>query len=187
MSDSLHDRGQAMENRFFKQNDQELLAKLRDEMAAEDQRKALAHASGLTDEAALDALISNNVSPENVTALSLVPLIAVAWADHKMDDPGEVDAILKAAGEAGVESGSASYSLLQSWLKEEPGDELLEAWKSYVSALKSTLESAAFSQLGNSIMHRAETVANAAGGFLGLGKTSEVERQVLDDLNKVFS
>lgn len=186
MSDSLHERGKAMENSFFLQQDKELLKKLKAEMEASDQREALAKASGLTDEGALNALINNNVSPENVTALSLVPLVAVAWADKKMED-AEVTAILSAAAEAGVNEGSASYQLLEGWLKKQPGDELLEAWKSYVNALKSSLESAAFSQLGNSIMHRAENVANAAGGFLGLGKTSDVERQILDDLNKVFS
>lgn len=186
MSDSLHERGKAMENSFFLQQDKELLEKLRAEMDAADKRDALAKASGLTDEGALNALIDNNVSPENVTALSLVPLVAVAWADKKMED-AEVSAILSAASEAGVNEGSASYQLLESWLRKQPGSELLEAWKSYVNALKSTLESAAFSQLGNSIMSRAENVANSAGGFLGLGKTSDVERQVLDDLNKVFS
>ena len=186
MSDSLHDRGKAMENSFFRQQDQELLQKLRDEMAASDKREALSRASGMVDEVALDALISNNVSPESVTALALVPLVAIAWADKKMES-AEVDAILKAASEAGITEGSASYQVLQNWLKEHPGDELLQAWKGYVNALKSSLESAAFSQLGNSIMLRAETVANAAGGFLGLGKTSDVERQILEDLNKVFS
>lgn len=186
MSDSLHDRGKAMENSFFRQQDQDLLQKLRDEMAASDKREALSKASGLVDEAALEALVNHNVSPENLTALSLVPLISVAWADKKME-ASEVEAILKAAAEAGVADGTAGFQLLQGWLKEQPGDELLDAWKSYVNALKSTLESAAFSQLGNSIMLRAENVANAAGGFLGLGKTSDVERQVLEDLNKVFS
>lgn len=186
MSDSLHDRGKAMENQFFRSQDQHLLEQLREEMAATEKREALSHASGLTDEGALDALIKNNVSPENVVALSLVPLVAVAWADDKMED-SEVAAILKAAGEAGVGEGTAGFGLLQSWLSSKPGDDLLEAWKSYVVALKSSLDSPAFSQLGNSIMRRAESVANSAGGFLGIGSTSEVERQVLEELNKVFA
>ena len=80
MSDSLRDRGKAMEDVFFKAKDQELLAKLRSEMASDENLKALSAATGITDEKTLDALASSEVTPESATAISLIPLVAVAWA-----------------------------------------------------------------------------------------------------------
>lgn len=185
MSDSLRDRGKAMEDVFFKAKDQELLAKLRSEMASDENLKALSAATGITDEKTLDALASSEVTPESATAISLIPLVAVAWADNEMAD-AEVDAIMKAAVEANVSEGSASYDLLKSWLQTKPPVGLLQAWKHYVNSLKSSLEPAAFGQIQASVMKRATDVAKSAGGFLGLVTISEVEQTVLDDLNKVF-
>jgi len=185
MSDSLRDRGKAMEEVFFMEKDQELLAKLRSEMASEKKLEALSAASGITDEATLDALASNEVSPESLTAVAMIPLVAVAWADNQMED-AESTAILKAAVEANVNEGTASYDLLKSWLQKKPPVGLLQAWKHYVSSLKSSLEPAAYAQLKTAVLKRATDVAKSAGGFMGLAKISEVEQTVLDDLTKVF-
>ena len=50
MSDSLSERGQALEGAFFQQKDRELLQRLREECAAEDKRVALSRSSGITDD-----------------------------------------------------------------------------------------------------------------------------------------
>jgi hypothetical protein len=186
MSDSLHDRGKAIEDQFFAEQDKKLLNKIRAEMAAKESREALEHASGISDVTVLDALVSIDITPESLTSVALIPLVAVAWSDNKMEN-SEKKAILEAAKIAGIAPGSASYATLESWLNTRPEPKLLEAWKAYVHSLKSALETVAYNQLKASVLGRAEDVAKSAGGLLGLGnKISRSEEKVLEELSKAF-
>ena len=186
MDDSLKGRGKAMEDLFFNQQDQQLLDKMRAELASDEARSALQSASGIEDPAVLDALESAGITPESLTSVALIPLVTVAWADRKMES-GEKAAILQAAESAGISPGSVSYKTMELWLSSKPSDELLKTWKSYIAAIKPNLEPAAFSQLKTSIVGRAKDVAESAGGFLGLGgKVSNAEQEVLDDLAATF-
>jgi hypothetical protein len=182
MSDSLNDRGKAIEDVFFNARDQDLIQKLKQEMAASEAREAMTLASGIDDDAVLDSLISCGITPESMASVALIPLVAVAWADNKMED-NEKEAILKAANEAGVAEGSASFQSIAAWLDNRPDASLTEAWKDYMTALNESIDPVAFNQLKALVMRRAENVAEAAGGFLGLGnKVSDAERKVIDDL-----
>ena len=186
MEDSLHERGRAIEDLFFKQCDDKLLENLRKEATRKEIYEAFQHVSGIADHAALDALIEAGITPESLHSLALVPLIMVAWADKTMDPP-EKAAILEAAEGAGVRPGSASYASMESWLRKKPTSDLFDAWKAYILALKPTLESAAYTQLKHSILGQAEKVAESAGGILGLGnKVSQEERKVLNELAAAF-
>ncbi len=186
MEDSIHERGKAIENLFFAEADKKLLEKLRARMEGEESRKALAAASGIQDQAVLDTFLAHQVTPESLTSVGLIPLVAVAWADGVMED-SERNAILQAADIAGIKMGTPSYETLEKWLQTKPQPELLNSWKAYVATMKANLDPAAMSQLKNSVLERAESVAKAAGGFLGLGnKVSDSERKVLDELNKAF-
>lgn len=182
MSDPLHDRGQAIEDVFFAARDQDLVQKLKQEMAASEAREAMTIASGISDAALLDNLIDCGITPESMASVALIPLVAVAWADNKMED-NEKAAILKAANQAGVVEGSASYQAIEAWLDNRPDASLIDAWKNYMGALNESLDPVAFNQLKALVMRRAEIIAESAGGFLGLGnKVSDAERKVLDGL-----
>ena len=185
--DDLNSLGNTMADRFFKERDKELLEKLKQEVSGDDSRDALAAASGIKDASALDSLIASGISPDTIAAVSLIPLVAVAWADKKLEAK-ERDAILNSATEAGISAGSASYSILEKWLSEQPDDQLLASWTDYVGAMKSELDAGAVTQLKTSIVSRAQSVAEAAGGFLGLGnKVSDSERGVLTKLESAFA
>ena len=188
MSDNfLGDRRQALEDSFFHQRDQELLARLK-EAAAGTQvlRSELAAATGVDDDTFLDKLVDLGVQPEMALALSLVPLVQVAWADGKIQE-GERKAILSAARDAGIEETTSSYVLLQGWLENAPGDELEATWRSYVEALIETLSASERRNFCEAALNRARAVAAVAGGVLGLGnKISASEKRVLDGLAKAF-
>ena len=141
MSDFIQERGKALENQFFRAKDQHLLDQIRQEMQDEDSRKALAAASGIQEEGVLAELVENHVSAESLTSVSLIPLVAVAWADHTME-ANERRTILTAATSAGIEPGSVAYQLVESWLEEQPAAELFEAWKHYIAALRQTVDGA---------------------------------------------
>lgn len=184
--DELHQRGQALENLFFKQKDKELLEKMRANLASQEGRNALTSVTGISDAGTLDALTAVGISAESIASVSLIPLVVVAWSDGAIQD-NERKAILDAANAAGVTSGSPGYQLLDGWLQEKPADDLLDSWKAYVSALKTTLDETAYGQIKTSILSRAKDVAEAAGGFLGLGnKVSDSEESVIAELESAL-
>ena len=117
---TLNDRKNALEREFFSRQDQAAIDKLRAQNAAKAQRTALKEAAGISNDAVLDAIENAGINAESLAALSLIPLIAVAWADGEMDD-GEREAIQKAASESGA-SESVSH-LLEGWLERSPRQE----------------------------------------------------------------
>ena len=181
-SDFLGDRRRALEDSFFALQDRQLLDRLREEVKKED----LAKASGITDDRVLDTMVEAGFAANAVAALSLAPLVAVAWADGKLDDP-EREALLRASSEEGLVSGSPAHELFECWLKSAPGDELVRAWKSFVAAASEGLGEAAAQSFRAEILGRARKVAQAAGGMLGVGSISAAEQQVLKDLESAFS
>ncbi|UCE83904.1 MAG: hypothetical protein JSV47_05160, partial [Deltaproteobacteria bacterium] len=113
-----------LESEFYAKEDERLLEKLR----KREKREALRELVQVEDDAFLERLIELGISPETVLALTLVPLIAVVWADGKLEDR-EREAIIKAAEENGISEGTAEYQLLETWLSRQPGRELFESWK----------------------------------------------------------
>lgn len=182
---TLNDRKNALEREFFSRQDQAAIDKLRAQNAAKAQRTALKEAAGISNDAVLDAIENAGINAESLAALSLIPLIAVAWADGEMDD-GEREAIQKAASESGA-SESVSH-LLEGWLSAPPAQNLLDSWKAYIGELKATLDPAARTALRDQLIGGAREVAEAAGGFLGFGnKVSKEEAAVLDELAACFN
>lgn len=185
--EELHSRGESLAESFFAKRDRELMEKLREELSDEKNRAALKAASGIEDDTVLQGLIDNGITPHTLTAVSLIPLVAVAWADREMAT-AEKEAILKAASDAGVTSDSGAYSVVESWLQARPEEDLLDAWKTYIASVKNKLDPAATVQLKQSVINRSTDVAKSAGGYLGLvAKISAAEQSVLDELEAAFA
>lgn len=181
----LGDRRAALEDAFFKKEEEKKLAAYRDKLNRTTQRDQLMRASGMTDEAVLDHLIDLGVTGETAVALALVPLIHVALADGKLDDQEE-KAILEAARAKGVETGSPTHEMLASWLASPDASRLFDAWKSYIGALAAQLSADELGQLETQVCEFADAVARAAGGFLGIGKVSAAEEKALAEIHAVF-
>lgn len=180
-TDALRERGDSLEDAFFRNMDRKLIDELRAKKEREQQLDELAAASGIAHRDVLGALLDAGMHGEALVAAGLVPLIEVAWSDHAMD-AAERDAIMQAARDAGVTRGSTAAELLSAWLERRPGAELLEAWKGYAAALVAELDEADAAAVRGDIMSRAQAVAEAAGGFLGLGSVSREERRMLAEL-----
>jgi hypothetical protein len=182
---ALEERGKALEDEFFYKEDQKRLAQMKEKLDAQQSREELKKVSGMSDDAVLDKLIGLGLRSNTIAALSLVPLISVAWADGTIQD-NERDAILQAASGKGLEKGSQGIELLETWLAKKPDDSLFEAWTAYIRALCAQLTDEQTRLLRNQILGFAKLVANVAGGILGIAKVSGSEEKVLEKIDAAF-
>src|SRR5262245_46461587 len=160
---------------------------MRDRAKQQERRAAMREVVRVNDDALIDHLIELGLEPETVLALQLVPLAAIAWADGQIE-PGERDAVLKASAAQGVPPDSVAGQMLERWLMQRPGAELVEAWKRQMRALWPSLSPKERDEIRSSAIERARSVAEAAGGFLGLtSRISPEEKAVLDDLAQVLA
>ena len=178
-------RAQALEDEFFRRVDQELIVKLQEQYQLERDEDALAIASGIVDRKLLDALLAAGITPKTLVAFALFPAVYVAWSDGHVE-LAEKKAILQAAHATGIAEGTPAHKLLECWIREKPSAELFKAWKDFIYAARPTLSVAGFRDLHHSAMKRADAIAEAAGGFLGVGSISAKERAALEELEAVF-
>jgi hypothetical protein len=181
----LGDRGRALEDEFFRKEDQRLMTRLRELRDRTASREALAKASGIKNEAVLDKLLELGVRPETVAALALVPLAEVAWADGSLDER-ERRLVLERAEKSGIAPGSSDYALLESWLERRPEPKLLSAWTQMVRGLREHLTPEQVEALRAGLIERAQAIAGASGGFLGVGKVSGAEADMIRQLESAF-
>jgi hypothetical protein len=182
--DIFGDRRKALEDAFFRERDQLLLEKLRLEMETLEENRHLAHVSGILDDKVLTNLVKAGVRAETLAAVTLIPLVEVAWADGSVSDD-EREAVLKAASENGVQEGSASQQLLNHWLKDRPDVRIIAAWKEYVGALAKAMPADSMHALRERLIGRMRSVAEATWGFMGLGrKISKVEQAAIEEFER---
>ena len=184
---SLEERGRALENQFFDQENKKHLEALKKKQnePAKITRDDLRRATNMPNDAVLDKLLELGMTPQTLAALALVPLIEVAWADGEIQE-NERTAILRGAHGKGLEQGTPGYDLLQDWLTRKPKPELFETWHAYIKALLSQLNEEQNRLMKNQIVGFAKMVAASAGGFLGIGKVSSSEEKVLARIESAF-
>lgn len=183
--DAFKERERALEEEFFRRVDNKLLADLKQKLAAEAERQRWEATLGADDKELIQEMVGLGISAEAAAAMSLVPLVAVAWADGKLDKK-ERPAILKAAHERGITEDSPAAELLEHWLNDKPTEELTAAWKHYVTAITKQLGHDRRAALRKATMERARSVAKASGGTLGFNSISVSEEKVLSDLEQAF-
>ncbi len=186
IDDTLRKRRKAFEEEFFKREQERLREALRHKHEIAHVKEELKAVTGIDDDAILDRLAELGVHADTLAAIALVPLVEVAWADGKLDAP-EKEAVLSAARELGIDPRHPAYELFSGWMVHRPQARMLDAWTAYVQGLASQLDEAERAALRDKLMGRARAVAEAAGGFLGLGnKVSPEEEAALGMLENAF-
>ncbi len=186
MKHTMEQRRHTLEEAFFQQEDAKLISRLKDLREREDKRRALAEASGIQNPDLLDKLIALNMQPETVAALSLIPLIEVAWADGEVEEV-ERSAMLQAIEARGEKLNPLQHELFERWLQRKPAPDLFAAWEHYAAEVLKQLPPAQRQSIRQDLLARARLVAEAAGGFLGFGKVSDEEEAVLRRIVKTLT
>jgi len=187
MSDSvLANRRAGLEEAFFARHNEELRQKLLEADTEQFRKDALKAATGIVDEAVIARLMQLDISTQTLAALTLVPMVLVAWADGTISAE-ERRAILAGAAKEGLQPGSPGLALLEAWLHARPEATLFEAWKDYVHSLTQHLDPAERRTLEASVLAQAHAVASATGSFLGLtSPISTSENATMRQLAQAF-
>lgn len=180
---TLETRGRALQDAFFRRE-----ADAYREQLLERQRQGRgelpASAEG-ADPALVERLAALGIRADTLAALTLIPLVEVAWADGQMD-ASEKRAILVGAESSGLAPDSPGFGLLRVWLDRRPEPDLMDLWRAYIEAVCGALSVEARTRLRDAIVGRARDVAASAGGILGVGAISRAEERMLSDLESAF-
>lgn len=185
-SDSLHERGNALENHFFSNLDAKLLEELKIKQERDDLVAEFARISGIKDMSVLKAIVDLGVTTQTFSALRVFPLVAVAWADGTLDDAerGTVNSI---AATHFLADHCPSGKLLEKWLSEKPTPSMFDAWESYAKAIVATLPAHDAAELKKAILDEIQTVATSSGGLLGWAAVSSGESKVLKQIEAALT
>ena len=181
----LEERRNALENEFFHKEDQKKIGDLKLDLQESTTKDDLRKVSGMTDDAVLDRLVALGLTGKTVAALSLAPLVWVAWADGVIQDNERV-AIMNAARGKGLEEDTPGYALLDGWLAKKPDESLFGAWETYIKTLAAQLNDEQNRLLRTQIVNFARVIAESAGGFLGIGRVAGSEEKVLARIAAAF-
>ncbi|MCD0459712.1 hypothetical protein [Roseiconus lacunae] len=184
-TDAIHQRGHALEDLYFRHIDETLLQKMREKSQREQMTKELSDVAAIDDTELLDHMLDLDINASTIAAFTLTPLVFVAWADGSVTS-GERQTVMSAALTRGVSDNPLAFMLLKQWLGTRPPRELWETWKEYASRLHQTLPAETADTLASKLENNARVVAEASGGVLGIGKTSNAEQKILNAIRETL-
>lgn len=176
-------RGQALEEAFFYRMDQELIAVLGKRLQREEKIRSFAQATGIQDKRRLEALVDSDFELSTLTAFLWVPLVFVAWADGNVDEL-EKKAISEVLRLKGISEETTSMLIAHEWFRRVPNDDLWQIWEEFIDSNLSKLAPTVRNELMDEIIGLCHVVAHASGGFLGMGKISAQESNVIDRVSE---
>ena len=178
---------QALGDGFFRGDARDLREHLQLQIEERAARDHIAQATGITDTKVLAELAGLGIRVDTLSALTLIPLIDVAWVDGDMDER-ERAAVLDGAVSTGIERDSTSYRLLEIWIEEAPPPDLTNLWRDFTRALCEQLTEAQIERLRANILGRARDVAAAAGDARDRSPhVSTTEEERLAELTRAFT
>lgn len=172
-------RGKALEEAFFFRMDQELIELLSRKLQRDEKIRSFAEATGIHDLKRLESLVDAGFEMPTLTAFIWVPLVFVAWADGNVDAV-EKKTILDVLATKGFSENAACRIMDHEWLRNPPNADLWKIWEDFSAATLANLKAPSRNELIDEIVGLCYVVAHASGGFLGIGKVSPSETEVID-------
>ncbi len=183
--DDFHRR--ALVDAFFHRQDKALLTQLREQVEHESQIAEMATALGFEDEEILEDLFQMGLDRETVVALTLFPLVQIAWADG-FPSTKDRTAVLDSVHEAGICEGTPCHRMIEEWLNHRPSSRLWSDWSVYAKSVCGKISPQARESLKTQTLTRAKRVASASGGIPGLlSPISYAEQSILREMETILA
>jgi hypothetical protein len=186
MKQSISRNAGHLEQAFFLNQEAILIENMRKLEKRKRTAQELSAISGIQNQHLIEKFLELEIEPKDLAAVSIVPLVVVAWADGNVDDKERV-AVMLAAEKMGFAKGCENFAMLQDWLTHKPKPQLLEAWTHYVEGIVSEMNSQDVASFQKEILEHAQMVAKASGGMLGMAKVSANEKAILTQLENAFA
>jgi hypothetical protein len=171
-------RGKVLEEAFFHRADRELSELLRKRLQREEKIRLIANATGIREQKYLELLADSGFELSTLHFV-WVPLILVAWADGNAEKL-EKEAIADILASKGISKATISRVIAHDWFCKKPTEELWEIWAEFSAATSARLSPSIYNELFDEVVRLCRLVADASGGFMGLGKISVTETQAID-------
>jgi hypothetical protein len=172
-------RGQALAEAFFYRMDRELIASLSKKLDRDEKIRSFGAVTGIRDGKVLEYLVDAGFELSTLTAFIWAPVVFVAWADGNTDQLEKI-AILEALPNKGVSQEAASMMMAHEWFAKRPTEELWRIWEEFTVASLTGINSDEREAVMDEIVDLCYEVAHASGGFMGFGKVSQAESDVID-------
>ena len=179
--DMLRERGRSIEEEYFRKKDRELIEKMRQATAVEQERQELAKTSGLADPALLQELKDLGFTPATVALLPLVPVLRVAWAEGGITG-AERDLLLRLARSRGIAEGSEADRQLSEWMVRRPDDSVFMRAGRLIRAMLDSRAPETSDLAAEDLVEYCERIAAASGGVFGIGRISSEEKELLSSI-----
>lgn len=177
--DKFAQREHWLEEEYFGRKNQELIEKMRERRAREEDRQKMSEIMGINDQEVLEALQDLGYTSETIQLLHIVPLVEVAWAEGGVADR-EREMIYKIAESRGIQPDTAAHELLSHWLEEKPSgrffENTLRAIRVVLDLLPEEQRQASRQDL---IIHCSQIASVVSSGIFGRGGVTEEERALI--------
>ncbi len=183
---ALRTQREQLERVFYCSEEQHLADRLKN--APDDAFDPLRFAEicGIHDPRSAQWISDASQNPESLACLVLAPVLAVAWADHRLSC-SERGVILDTAEEFGIASGTPAFNLVGQWLHYRGVSRLADAWVGYVKLLCDELTRADRRCLKRMLLKNAHKVASTPPKSSRLSPYSWFRRsRVLKRLSAAF-
>ncbi|MFN3151172.1 hypothetical protein [Bremerella sp.] len=178
---------QHMLDSMFAAENEELLAKLREQIKHDQELEELSKAIGIDDKSLVQSLMDLGITAHSMAALTMYPMVCVAYADGVLNLE-ERDLIMKMAKEWNMKPGDPGFEVLNHWLVDGPTKDGFAVWKKYIQAVIAQMTPQQVADLKLSILNRSNAVATAVGDVLGRfgNRTNKAEDACLAEIKSVF-
>lgn len=168
------------EEEYFWKRDQELIAKMRRQAAADQAQRELGAKVGLDDPELIQELHALGFTTETVALLPLAPLVQMAWVEGGVSD-AERRLIVQLARSRGIAEGTAADRQLSAWLERQPEPQVFTRATRLIRAMLAA-PTAQAGLSADDLVKYCESIAAASGGILGIKKISAEERALLSTI-----
>jgi hypothetical protein len=175
-NDAFADRKRSQEEEYFRKQEQRQIEKLRRRAALEAERREMAEALSVSDEALLSELQELGFTRETAPLVRLAPLVQVAWAEGRVS-AGERELIIAAARARGVAEGGPADKMLADWLDARPAEIFFDKVLRAIGAMLRALPPDQRETQKRDLVSACARIAAAAGGVLGFGNKVSKEEQ----------
>ncbi|XZE21016.1 hypothetical protein SH449x_000909 [Pirellulaceae bacterium SH449] len=167
-------RGETLAEAFFFRMDQELIDLLGKKLNREESIQAIQELTGIVHREVIESLVDAGWDSSAAAAFIWAPIVFVAWADGHADE-AEKKAIIELLEKKGFPTESAKLLMDHPWFQTPPSDHLWNLWKEFATNFLNQMKPADRQTLVRELIELCQTVAQASGGFMGLGSVSQSE------------